>query len=160
MTIGMIAVLMWAALSFAGFLGHLVGDYLVQSNWMATMKARNLWDEHVTITGPRSKTVRYRPTEAWWAISLHAASWAFSVWCFMVPASWIAWGPHGATEAGAATIALMVIHWIQDRRWPIVWFMKAVGKDPSQTWLLIVVDNVFHLLQIAGAAAWIVWRMS
>lgn len=156
LTTGMVAVLMWAALSFAGFLGHLVGDYLVQNNWMAVNKAK-----------PFARTRRDVETSAGLffemvneplqAINWHAFTWMLSVALFMVPVAYLAFG--SVTVAWLAMLALGVIHWVQDRRFPVVWFMKKTGKDPSVVWLLIVVDNVWHLLQIAGASAFIVWQM-
>ena len=146
MTIGMQAVLIWAALFVAGFLGHLVGDYLIQNNWMAQNKAKPF---NGCLGDP-----------AMWAITLHATTWIISVQIALSAVAVVAWGPDGINAVAPAASALGVIHWVQDRRWPIQWFMRVTGKDPSVVWLLIVVDNVWHLLQIAGAAAWIVWRMT
>lgn len=153
MDTGILAVLMWAALTIAGLLGHLVGDYLVQTHWMAMNKAKPIWIWN------EQKGDLLIDGDALEAITLHALTWAMSVGLFIIPAAWVAWGAEGAVTALWATVALGVIHWIQDRRWPIVAFMKATGKDPGTLWLLIVVDNVWHLLQIAGAAAFIVWRI-
>ena len=156
MTIGMQAVLMWAALFVAGFLGHLVGDYLIQNNWMAQNKARPL---HGFSLWPGS-TAAQEDDETLAAITAHAITWAVAVTMPLMVMARLAWGLPGMRAAFIAGLILMVIHWIQDRRWPIQWFMRVTGKDPSVVWLLIVVDIVWHLLQIAGAAAWIVWRMT
>lgn len=155
MTPGMQAVLMWAALSFAGFLAHLVGDYILQTGWMAANKARPIdWARLLRGAadfGPDMVVVR--------AITTHAALWTIALQAAWFPLAGLAWGAEGATTAVWATLVLGAIHWVQDRRWPVVWFMNKTGKDPSQLWLLIVVDNTSHLLQIALAAAWVVWRM-
>lgn len=144
------AVTMVAALSFFGFLGHLVGDYVIQTGWMAQNKAKPLFDL-TCISPPAIDDSGFR------AITTHALSWTLAVEAFLLPAAWIALGEAGAHAAIIAAFVLGAIHWIQDRRWPVVWLMRKLGKDHSQMWLLIVFDNTLHLLQILGAAVWIVW---
>lgn len=148
---GMISVLMVAALAFFGFLGHLVGDYVIQTGWMAANKAKPLL--LVDIGSPPSVD-----DSGLQAITSHALTWAFSVFLFMVTPALFAFGRDAWAQTAWACIALGAIHWVQDRRTPVIWLMKRMGKDPGQLWLLIVFDNTLHLLEILGAAVWIVWR--
>jgi len=145
MTNGAEAVQIWAALFIAGFLGHLLGDYVVQTNWMAQNKAKPLFNG---------------TDMAFTAITLHAESWALAVFTCMALVARTAWGLAVLPLLVVVCFILGAIHWIQDRRWPVKWLMRVTGHDPECTWLLIVFDNTLHLVQIALAAAWIVWRMA
>lgn len=146
------AVQLWAALFIAGILGHLIGDYVVQTNRMAQNKANPLFVFNVG-RFPGWDDAGFR------AITAHALTWAVAVWMCMNAVAYVAWGPSGFWPVLWACLSLGAIHWIQDRRWPVKWLMKITGHDPECTWLLIVFDNTLHLVEIALAVVWIVWMM-
>ena len=103
-------------------LGHLVGDYLLQNDWMALNKKR-----------------RSLPC------AVHCAIWTAAV-CYFTGWGWV------------AALALFAMHFAQDRTEVITWWMNRMGQrafvnGPCAPWSVIVVDNVWHLLQI-----WLVWR--
>lgn len=110
--------------------GHLVGDYLLQNDWMAEGKKRSSW-----------------------ICALHAYLWTFSV-------CWFAgWKPivFNANYALAAVI-LFLTHFIQDRAAIVPLWMDFIGQrkfrtGPTSPWSIIVVDNVWHIVVI-----WVVWK--
>jgi len=108
---------------------HLVGDYLLQSHWMATEKTRS----HV-------------------AAGVHAATYTLP---FLL-----------ITQSPLALAIILVTHFFVDRyrlaRW-VVWAKNGARGPVTATgysddlpvwlsvWLLIIADNVLHIL-INGAA--------
>lgn len=61
----------------------------------------------------------------------------------------------------AAGLFLLICHFIQDRTDIVRWWMKLRWKDQSEfakppmaPWSLIVVDNVWHIIQI-----WFAWAV-
>lgn len=107
--------------------GHLVGDFLVQTDNMAKNKAQS-WPwmlKHVgvylaVIAAPVSVYALHHPLPAW-----------------------------------LIAVALLLIggtHIILDRRDLTVRWMRLVGISPDHPWLPIVVDQVFHLLVLAVVA--------
>ena len=103
-------------------IGHLVGDYLLQNDWMALNKKK----QHPPCL-------------------VHCFIWALCV-CGFAGFGWIAF------------LSLFAMHFAQDRTQIIAWWMKWNGqeqfmKPPCGPWSMIVVDNVWHVLQIL-----IVWR--
>lgn len=104
------------------FLGHLVGDYLLQNDWMAQRKKNQIL-----------------------ACVLHSVIWAGSIIFFT---GW-GWLP---------LVLLFTVHCLQDRTNFIRHWMHFVGQDKFATgalapWSVILIDNIFHLLQI-----WLVWK--
>ena len=103
-------------------IGHLVGDYLLQTDWMAQNKKLRSW-----------------PCLA------HCFVWTVCVGAFS------GLGP-------AALGFLFACHFIQDRTHIVKWWMTLRWKDqtgftqaPFAPWSLIVVDNVWHLVQLWAA---------
>lgn len=111
--------------------GHLVGDYLIQNDWMATNKKR-----------------------CWFPCAVHCFLWTSSVLIFT---GWILTpGLRGFTILAV----LGITHYIQDRTQIIVWWMRLPWKDqtkftepPMAPWSLIMVDNVWHIVTL-----WAVWK--
>lgn len=105
-------------------IGHLVGDYLLQNDWMALNKKQ-----------------RSLPC------AVHCTLWTASVCCF---AGW---------TSLVVIAALFTLHFIQDRTTIVLFWMTRVNRQPKFTqppmapWSLIVVDNVWHIVEI-----WAVWR--
>jgi len=122
-------------------IGHLVGDYLLQNDWMALNKKR-----HST------------------PCAIHCALWTLSVGFF---SGWFFYqNLHGALIG----LILFVTHFIQDRTTIVTWWMSKIGQyrfmQPDDfdltdmrvipglgPWSIIVVDNVWHIVTL-----WAVWR--
>ena len=103
---------------------HLVGDFLLQTEWQATNKARNFW-----------------------AMSSHIAVYSI----IMLVVLFADFGFQNATVYLMVCI-LGVSHAFIDLRWPVIRFMKAfrlvVTREPMP-WLVLTVDQCFHILIIA-----------
>lgn len=114
-------------------IGHLVGDYLLQNDWMALNKKK-----------PGLNGVA--------ACALHTSLWTSSVCTF---AGWwqIGYGPESAPY-----LVLWLAHYWQDRTGVVVWWMRTIRQGafatgPCAPWSIIVVDNVWHIVSL-----WAVWR--
>jgi len=110
-------------------IGHLVGDYLLQNDWMALNKKQNL------------------------AIcAVHATIWTLSVALF---SGWFFYQNWTGALIGGV---LYFTHLIQDHTNIVVWWMDAIGQHqfrtgPCAPWSIIVVDNVWHIVTL-----WAVWK--
>lgn len=98
-------------------IGHLVGDYLIQNDWMAQNK--------------KTRTI---------PCLVHVALYSLSIWGFT---RWPWW-------AIAITFGC---HFTQDRTNIVRGYMTFIRQPkfmqaPLAPWSFIVVDNVFHLLQL------------
>jgi hypothetical protein len=113
-------------------IGHLVGDYLLQNDWMALNKKKP-------------------GIEGLLACMIHAMLWTASVCAFA------GWWPFGTVHL--AWSFLMIAHFVQDRTGVVVWWMTRVNRQakfvsgPCAPWSVIVVDNVWHIVSL-----WAVWR--
>lgn len=110
-------------------IGHLVGDYLLQNDWMAIEKKRN-------------------PMVA----TLHSVVWSMSVMMFS------GWGEIQEWHGLVVFSCLVTPHFVQDHTMIVHWWMKLIGqeqfaKPPLAPWSVIVVDNVWHIVTL-----WSVWR--
>jgi hypothetical protein len=127
--------------------GHLLGDYILQNDWMAANKTGP--GPEPNIDNPlRFLTTEHREWCERWEISFYActihcllytlAVWACSFW-------WMPWW--GLAVCFAA-------HWPIDRfRLARLWMVHVSGqKDfatgPLAPWSVIVVDNTLHLLTL------------
>lgn len=104
--------------------GHLVGDYLLQTDWMAQNKKLQSWP-----------------------CLVHCVIWTVCV-CVFAGWGWL------------AAVFLFGCHFAQDRTQIVKWWMTLQWKSqtgftqpPLAPWSLIVVDNVWHVVQM-----WIAWR--
>lgn len=133
-------------------MGHLIGDYIVQNDWMARckvawpptgprpanhLKASDSWDEQVA-------TARHGHS----ACTVHCllytlAIWACSFW-------WMPWW---------GLVACFVAHWPIDRfRLAGRWMRNVSGQSvfasgPLSPWSVIVVDNIAHLVTLGVIAS-------
>ena len=125
------------AIACAG-LAHMVGDYVIQSDWMASEK-----------------------TKRWWPAVAHGVSYGLP---FVV-----------VTQSVAALVVIVGTHIVIDRyrlARHVVWFknqlapkafrpghtatgMSAGKPDWMAVWLLIIADNVIHMLFNVGAVVWL-----
>lgn len=103
-------------------LGHLIGDYLFQTSWMAANKAKN-----------------------WTALFTHAFVYTAAVGIV----AWIGFG--GLSIWGI--LLVFGLHSFFDRRTFVVWWVRTImtAKGKESGWLIIMADQVFHLLTLALA---------
>lgn len=109
-------------------IGHLVGDYLLQNDWMALNKKRK---DDVGLLSCAVHCV------IWASAVSFAAGWWHSFWVWPV---------------------LYLTHLAQDHTNVVAWWMDRIGQKqfrtgPCAPWSIIVVDNVWHIVTIA-----LVWR--
>jgi hypothetical protein len=119
-----------AAIVFLVLLGgHLLGDWVAQTDWQATNKTRS-----------------------WAALTAHVASYHLIVGLLLlVPVARDGW------PAGKALVTLTVsamTHAIIDRRWPVRALMRLAGSPGFATveWGVIAVDQALHLFILAMLA--------
>lgn len=122
-------------LGFALILGHLLGDYIFQNDYMA-------W-------GKTSRPPTNQFTPPWYRphliCALHCVAYTLGVWVAVYPVHSFPWWFYAATCA---------IHWPIDRYRLAVWWMtnvsgqSAFANGPCSPWSIIVVDNVFHLVTL------------
>ncbi len=114
-------------MDFAGALvGHLVGDYILQNDFLAQGKKRDscICGMHVII--------------------YTACVLLFSGW-------WLHW-PYDPPQTVLALVAAIAIpHFLIDRLGFVPWWMRLIGQEkfmgpPLGPWSIIVVDNVMHLV--------------
>lgn len=111
--------------------GHLVGDYILQNDYIA----------------------RYKKTNSW-VCAGHCFWWALAVMIFSGQGY-----PHNELKAFIVFSILFITHFIQDRTNLVkVWMIKISHQElfaqpPMAPWSIIVVDNVWHIVAI-----WCVWR--
>jgi Protein of unknown function (DUF3307) len=109
--------------------GHLVGDWMVQSDWQATNKTRS-----------------------WAALAAHLAGYHLAMGLLLlIPVLRDGW------PAGKALAALTVsaaTHAVIDRRWPVRALLRAAGSPGFATveWGVIAVDQALHLFILAMLA--------
>jgi hypothetical protein len=103
-------------------LGHLIGDYLFQSDWMAINK--------------KSKGIK-----GFIACLLHSLIWTVSVYLFGF------YSTHSILVFGL----LLLSHFVLDRWNFVKWFLNTFKIMPNPTmWKIIIVDNTLHLLMVYG----------
>jgi len=111
-------------------IGHLVGDYLLQNDWMALNKKKD--------SAP---------------CLVHCFIWTASVMLFS------GWNEITSSRAVIILAVLFTTHFIQDRTQIIKFWMTRINSQPKfaeppmAPWSIIVVDNVWHIVAI-----WAVWK--
>jgi hypothetical protein len=109
---------------------HLVGDWLLQTEWQALNKTKN-----------------------WRAMWTHVAVNHLIILIVL----WVHFGFQD-TRVYVAVAALALSHAYLDRRWPEIAIMRAlriiVDRDPER-WLLIAVDQCLHIVLLALAALYL-----
>lgn len=134
---------------FTLLLGHLVGDYIVQNDWMA----QNKTNPHPGIMPPLGS---YNQEVSWikGLVDWKTGNIACLVHCFFYTIAVICFNPHWITLAGALICG--VIHYPVDRFRLAAWWMKNVSwqtqfaTGPLAPWSVILVDNIFHLITLYG----------
>jgi hypothetical protein len=124
----------WVEVFAVLVLSHLVGDFLLQTDWQASLKEGGL--------GP--DPVRRR------ALRNHIATYTAS---FLPALIWIA-SETSVAKAVLIAIVIAVPHWIQDDgRLLNAWMVLVKGTVAEEApWVRIAVDQSFHLVFLFGAA--------
>jgi hypothetical protein len=149
---------------FSLLLGHLVGDYICQNDWMAANKV-NPWpgrEPHPNKIWLSAGGVKLRGEDevtlieqrAWWAkrrkwrvghlaCTVHCLLYTLSVWFFTW--TWMPWW---------GLLACFTAHWSIDRfrlarlSMTRILGQKAFATGPLSPWSVIIVDNTYHLLTL------------
>lgn len=102
-------------------IGHLIGDFLFQTGWMA----------------------QYKSTK-WLPLITH-------VLVYTIVISLFGWFSGGLTWL--AILLVFLSHLFLDRRTFVVFWVRRIqtAKGPSEAWLTIVADQIFHLIILAIA---------
>ncbi len=111
-----------------GFLAHLIGDFLIQTEYEATNKPNG----HFINWPLLQHVVKYTLCLTVVIIALGASYW------------WVLW--------------IFATHYVLDRRVFIVWWRRNIMRSSEESikrdwWLNVVVDQIFHWLVIAVIAA-------
>lgn len=111
-------------------IGHLVGDYLLQNDWMANNKKR---------PGPDGAT----------ACCVHAWLWTLAVCAFTGWWNWpcvsVLFLTHYAQDR------TQIIVW-----WMLLIRQHKFAEPPCAPWSIIVVDNVWHIVTLWAVWKWII----
>lgn len=141
--------------------GHLLGDYILQNDWMASNKT-NQWpgkepgykqgSGFVSISNDPNEWLRWREAKRAWltgnlACFVHCVFYTFGV--ALACWSWMPlWG-----YAVVFGLHFPVDRWRLARRWmENVSGQKAFASGPLSPWSIIVVDNIAHLAVLYGVA--------
>ena len=122
-------------------LAHLVGDYLIQSHWMATEKTKNWWPAivHAATYGLPFLLVTQSPAALAVIVVTHAAIDRYRL------ARHVVWAKNQ----------------IATKKYRQPWAECSATGYPSDAppwlavWLLIIADNTMHLLINAAAVVWL-----
>jgi Protein of unknown function (DUF3307) len=123
----------WVEVFALLLVSHLVGDFLLQTEWQARNKPGGVG----------------RNPEARRALLSHIAVYSLSLLPVLV---WL------GSEIGAAALgvgALVVVpHLLQDDGRPVFWFIRHVKRVPGRPsdLLLLAVDQSAHVVALLGAA--------
>lgn len=116
----------WSRKMMDGFgllVGHLVGDYIAQDDWMAREKTSEGFISHIACT-------------------VHCLLYTLSVWTFtLFQLPW--W----------ACLICFLVHWPIDRfrlarKWMNISGQKAFASGELAPWSIIIVDNTIHLVTL------------
>lgn len=124
----------WVEVYAVLVVSHLVGDFLLQTDWQARWKESGL--------GP--DPVRRR------ALRNHVAAYTAA---FLPALIWIA-GEASVARAVLIAVVVAIPHWVQDDgRLLNAWMVAVKGTDPAKhPGLRVAVDQSFHLVFLFGAA--------
>lgn len=122
---------------FAALLvGHLIGDYLIQQHTWSTRKVEPGW-----------------AGRAW--CTVHAVTYAATCWVVLAVAVAVDGLTVNQIAVAVAMAANAALHGFLDRRWPLVWIIRATG---SGSWLdadpraLLIFDQVVHVITLYAIA--------
>lgn len=145
-------------------IGHLIGDYLLQTDWMALNKKGKLLpprkqkvtcdtsgDPEIFISGTYTTMPGWLRGTA--ACLTHCLLYTLSIMVCTTVAHITFDSPLFPHWPWWALLIVFVTHFIQDRTKIVDWWMRLKFKDqskfcepPMAPWSMIVVDNVWHLV--------------
>ena len=101
----------------AVFVGHLIGDWIVQTDWQAANKTRNA-----------KALIQHM-------LGYHLTLFVFMILCMPLRTAWL------------ILMVSYFTHSFIDLRWPVVRLMEITGSKPfSETlWGVLIVDQVLHV---------------
>lgn len=149
---------------FSLILAHLLGDYILQNDWMAKNKANPhpgpfpdlRFDKDEPVADSYSKydaavyewhRTRDAHAQGTLACAVHCTFYTLAVWALTW--WWMPWW---------GLLACWVLHYPLDRYRLAGWWMRnvsgqqAFAEGPLSPWSIIVVDNTAHLLVLYGIA--------
>lgn len=140
---------MTAAVLAALIAGHLIGDWVVQTDRQA---ARKGWPQEVDGDVEAALEVafnrlgllrRFLWLRSWRANQAHVATYHAAVLAALAPV----WPDGHAWPLTVLVAVSWVTHSFIDRRWPVRWLMEHTGSRPfaSTSWGPLVVDQALHL---------------
>lgn len=146
---------------FAGLVAHMIGDYLVQSHWMATEKTKRWWPAvaHAVTYGLPFLLITRNPVALAVIVGTHAVIDHYRL------ARHVIWAKNHLAP-WRREVAAEYEHHPRVHRWhaPVPSWSECSGTGyPPDTppwlavWLLIIADNTIHIL-INSAAIW--WAVS
>lgn len=108
---------------------HLIGDWLSQTEYQALNKAEKSFINRALLTH----------------CAVYAACFIPLFWYNTVSVCWV--------------VIIFCSHLFIDRRWPIVWICRYIKRCSAEEleknfWLVVVVDQVVHILILASLAVW------
>lgn len=114
--------------------GHLVGDFLLQTEREAVLKTSDAW-------------VRFHHV-VYWLVAVFAAAFLYLGSNHLLT----------TTAPNERLVALVfmaaILHFLQDDRRLVLWWLQRVKMTARPApWLVIVVDQVFHVVTLAAVAA-------
>jgi hypothetical protein len=147
----------FAALFALLYVGHLVGDYIVQTDWMASLKIADA----TYPAGHLAEGLPVSPFRSWKQNQRHVATYSLTIAAtvllvgalggFLAELGAVPWW-RWVVAAGANWVA----HSLIDRRWPVRWLMRATGSEAFHgNGGAAHVDQTLHLLTLLLVAAFL-----
>ena len=112
--------------------GHLVGDFLLQTDGMARYKAQS-WTWMLRHVGLYLAVMVI-------VLGVYSLSNPVPLWVL-----------------GLSLLFIGATHIVLDRRGFTLAWMRLIGITSDLDWLIIVADQVFHLLVLGGVAQIVIW---
>ncbi len=123
----------WVEIFAVLLVSHVVGDFLIQTNWQATHKREGLGSD------PERRR----------ALVSHTISYSL---CFAPALAWLA-GDLGAGGTAALAAGVFIPHLVQDDGRLLSSYVRTVKHtEPAPGMLMLAVDQSFHLLVLFGLA--------
>lgn len=151
------AMTLFAALTVLVVVGHYLGDYVVQTDWMAALKVADA-------TYPAGHPRAGQPVSSWrsWlANQAHVATYSATIAATVAAVAAVGGfaGQLGVVPAWRWLVAVAgnwAAHSLLDRRWPVTRLMAATGSGPfSHNGGAAHVDQTLHLATLLLLAAFL-----
>jgi hypothetical protein len=134
--------------------GHLIGDWIVQTDWQAANKIRPDYTGWHTSRWVLPGVLYHRPGywRSWRANQQHMVGYHLAMLVALLPSGTALTGWYLCRLVGVS----WVTHSLIDRRWPVKWLMSHTGSTPfsETTFGVIAVDQALHLSILCLLVAW------